>query len=143
VTVSFSHVCLNVEDLDAARDFFVDNFGYAAQPMNTFSGGWVDRLNGMDDVVAQHISLTLNGSLLELLKFVNPPAPPHGLLGTPNRIGYRHIALTVDDIDGMTAKLQAQGWSFVSPVQTVPEMKVKTVYFFGPEGILLQMMQPL
>jgi catechol 2,3-dioxygenase-like lactoylglutathione lyase family enzyme len=80
---------------------------------------------------------------IELLKFLHPlPAPENGV-GTPNNIGYRHIDFDVDNIDEMTSRLEQQGWQFLSPVQTVSSMNLKTVYFLGPEGVLIQMTQTL
>lgn len=145
MTAKFGHINIVVRDLDAAQDFFVGNFGFAAGPAVTLEGPWVDALNRMHDVRAEHIPLTLPGSTvqIELLKFLHPlPAPENGV-GTPNNIGYRHIDFDVDNIDGMTSRLEQQGWQFLSAVQTVSSMNLKTVYFLGPEGVLIQMTQTL
>jgi catechol 2,3-dioxygenase-like lactoylglutathione lyase family enzyme len=130
------HMAIVVNDIDEARDFFVDNFGFEAAPLQIFSGAWVDALNGMRDVVAQNVHLTLGGSAIDLLKFLNP-ASTHNRIKRPNDIGLRHFGFSVDDIEATVARIQAQGWTFLSQVQTVG--KVKTVYFYGPEGILVQL----
>jgi catechol 2,3-dioxygenase-like lactoylglutathione lyase family enzyme len=99
----------------------------------------------MHDVRAEHIPLTLDGCTvqIELLKFLHPLPAPEGGVGTPNNIGYRHIDFDVDNIDEMTSRLDQQGWQFLSAVQTVSSMNLKTVYFLGPEGVLIQMTQTL
>lgn len=139
MTVAFDHMAIVVNDIDAARDFFVENFGFAARPLQTLSGAWVDALNGLHDVVAQNIHLTLGASAIDLLKFLSP-ASPHRRISRANEVGLRHFGFQVADIDRVAARIKAQGWTFLSPIQTVPG-NVKTVFFFGPEGILVQLTQ--
>jgi catechol 2,3-dioxygenase-like lactoylglutathione lyase family enzyme len=145
MTAKFGHINIVVRDLDAAKDFFVRNFGFAAGPAVTLEGPWADALNRMHHVRAEHIPLTLDGCTvqIELLKFLHPLPAPEGGVGTPNNIGYRHIDFDVDNIDEMTSRLEQQGWKFLSAVQTVSSMNLKTVYFLGPEGVLIQMTQTL
>lgn len=145
MTAKFGHINIVVRDLDAASAFFVANFGFTAGPAITLEGPWVDALNALRDCRAVHIPLSLEGSTvqIELLKFLHPVAAHDGHLGAPNKLGYRHIDFDVDDIDGRTSRLQSQGWKFLSPVQTVTSMNLKTVYFLGPEGVLIQMTQAL
>jgi catechol 2,3-dioxygenase-like lactoylglutathione lyase family enzyme len=143
MTTTLNHVSIILEDLESARDFFVRNFGFSAGPVERLSGTWADKLNGMHGVVVDHIPLTCNGQLVELQKFVNPPSPAAGRTARPNRPGYRHIGLNIDDIDQAVTRLKAEGWRFLSDVQTVPEKKIKTVYFIGPEGILLHLSQAI
>ncbi len=59
----------------------------------------------------------------------------------PNIQGYRHIGFVVDDIEAKTTDLQGEGYEFLSEPQFVKEMNVTTVYFIGPEGILIQLTQ--
>jgi catechol 2,3-dioxygenase-like lactoylglutathione lyase family enzyme len=145
MTAKFGHINIVVRDLDAAREFFVGNFGFVAGPAVVLEGPWVDALNAMHDVRAEHIPLTLEGSTvqIELLKFLQPVAADGGNIGSPNKIGYRHIDFDVDDIDERASRLQSQGWRFLSAVQTVSSMNLKTVYFLGPEGVLIQMTETL
>jgi catechol 2,3-dioxygenase-like lactoylglutathione lyase family enzyme len=145
MTAKFGHINIVVRDLDAAKSFFVSNFGFAAGPAVALQGPWVDALTRMHDARAEYMPLTLEGSTfrIELLKFLHPVAALDGEIGTPNRIGYRHIDFDVDNIDEMVTRLQSQGWEFLSAVQTVSSMNLKTVYFLGPEGVLIQMTQAL
>jgi catechol 2,3-dioxygenase-like lactoylglutathione lyase family enzyme len=81
----------------------------------------------------------------ELLKFHNPASPDGGEPGEPNKIGFRHIALEVEDIDAMVERLKKDKlcYRFLSTVQTVESFGLKTVYFLGPEKVLIQLMQPI
>ena len=144
MSVAVGHINIVVQDLEGARDFFVQSFGFKATPVQILECSWVDYLNGLPNCKAQYTGLTLDGSAtrIELLQYLNPVSPPPSNIGTPNRIGYRHIGLNVDDIDAMYNQLSQQ-WHFLSRPETVESFNCKTVYFLGPEGILMQLTQPL
>ena len=141
------HINIVVRDLCAARDFFVDNFGFTAGDSKTLEGEWVDHLTGQKNVRAEYIPLAQNGSTtrIELLTFLHPDSPAYDRRGYPMALGYRHIGFMVDDIDAMVERLRTQPLveRFLSPVQTVPSMGVKTVYFIGPDGVLMQLTQKI
>lgn len=147
-----AHVNLVVNDLEATRDFFVRNFGFTAGKATALEGEWVDKLNGYKNCKAEYIPLTMAAGLgsvsttaLELLKFHKPASPDDGEPGEPNKIGFRHIALKVENIEAMVKRLEKDElcYGFLSPVQTVESFGVKTVYFLGPEKVLIQLMQPI
>jgi glyoxylase I family protein len=63
-------------------------------------------------------------------------------------MGLRHIALRVDDIAAMTAKLRAAGVEVFSEPVHVPAGVVKhdqgektLVYFLDPDGVILELAQ--
>ena len=43
------------------------------------------------------------------------------------------------DIEAEVLRLQAHGVQFISPVQTWAKTGKKLVYFYGPDGILLEL----
>lgn len=141
------HINIVVDDLLATRDFFVNNFGFTAGDPTTLEGEWVDHLTGQKNVKAQYIPLSQAGSTtrIELLTFEHPDSPAYDQRGYPMALGYRHIGFQVDNIDAMVAQLQNQPEveKFLSPVQTVTAMGVKTVYFIGPDGILMQLTEKI
>jgi catechol 2,3-dioxygenase-like lactoylglutathione lyase family enzyme len=143
MAATLNHISIIVQDLEKTRDFFVKYFGFTAGQAETLKGPWADELNRMRDVAVTHIPITLSGQMVELQKFDNPPSPRSGDNGIPNYPGYRHIGFKVDDIDALCTQLKTDGWELLSDVLTVPEMKLKTVYFYGPEKILVHLMQPI
>jgi hypothetical protein len=52
------------------------------------------------------------------------------------------IGFDVDDIDAVHEKLKAD-WKFFSPHVLVEAMNIKTVYFLGPENIVIKLTQSL
>ncbi len=64
MTTAIDHIAIVANDIDAARDFLVQNFGFTARPLQMLSGGWVDVLNGMENVVTPRMrcSNSISGS---------------------------------------------------------------------------------
>jgi catechol 2,3-dioxygenase-like lactoylglutathione lyase family enzyme len=62
-------------------------------------------------------------------------------LGLANQIGLRHIAFAVDDIKEEVSRIRKKGVRFQSEVKTWERSGKQLVYFFGPDGILLEMAQ--
>jgi catechol 2,3-dioxygenase-like lactoylglutathione lyase family enzyme len=56
------HINVVVNDLDAARDFFVTYFGFEAGAATPLHGEWADRLNHLPHVRAIYISARPPGS---------------------------------------------------------------------------------
>lgn len=142
-----NHLNVVTRDLDATASFFVDNFGFEAGPKQILRGAWVDQLTGYANAEAQYMPLSVSGdsgaTRIELLTYLNPSTPPPPPDNTKlDEPGYRHIGFLVDDIEAMYEKLKDR-WRFLSPPVTVEAMKLKTVYFVGPESIVVQLTQPM
>ena len=143
-----NHVNVVTQDLEGTARFFVENFGFTAGTATPLEGDWVARLTGYPGARAEYIPLTPanagpGSTRIELLTYKTPetPAPPdsNAELDQP---GYRHIGFAVDDIEAAYERLK-DDWEFFSPPVLVPELKLKTVYFVGPEGIVIQLLQPV
>jgi catechol 2,3-dioxygenase-like lactoylglutathione lyase family enzyme len=132
------NMCVVVTDLQAAVDFFVDEFGFTSAAKSTLAGPRVDALCDMKNVQTEYVPLALQGSTTKffLLKYVHPHAAPTSAAGQPNGRG-NHASFAVDDIDAFVTQLSNRGWQLLSEVQFVADMKLKTVYFHGPEKILI------
>jgi catechol 2,3-dioxygenase-like lactoylglutathione lyase family enzyme len=145
--MTINHVNIVVQELEPAVDFFVRHFGFSAGEPKLLAGGWVDRLNRMKGARATYIPLRPkdggdNATNIEALTFENPPTLPKDPDASQlDRVGYRHIAFAVDDIEARYRALSQEGWEFLSEPVEVEDMDLKTVYFYGPEGILIQMTQ--
>lgn len=108
------HVSMNVDDVDAARDFYVGRLGLterADRPDFGFGGAWLD-------VGAQQVHL------------IEAPVP--GDQG-------QHFAVAVADLDGCVAELRAAGIevSDASPVGTG-----RQAFTHDPSGNLVELNQP-
>jgi catechol 2,3-dioxygenase-like lactoylglutathione lyase family enzyme len=73
---------------------------------------------------------------LELIKYYTPGGSVDPHISKPNQIGFRHIALEVEDIENVVIDLKKKGITFFSDIQTHDNKKL--CYFLGIEGIILE-----
>ena len=138
------HVSVVVDDLEAAKAFFVE-LGMELEGEAPIEGPMVDRLNRLDGVrVDIAMMRTPDGyGRLELTKFHYPPAiraEPENALG--NTLGLRSVMFAVDDIDAAVAGLRARGAKLVGEVAQYQE-SYRLCYVRGPAGIIVALAEQL
>lgn len=137
------HVGIVVNDLSAAKEFFLD-LGFELEGEAPVEGEWVDRVVGLKDVKAEIVMLQTPDGLmnLELSKF-HTPRDTKSIQHLPaNALGIRHIALVVDDIEAIVARLKKKGIETFGEIQNY-ENTYKLCYVRGPEGIILELAEQL
>jgi len=133
------HLNIVVSDLDRAVAFF-RLLGFSEGLGATLNSAFLEVLSGIVGATGRFITLHHPASnvAIELLQFeLDAGADP--ALGRADRIGLRHLAFAVTDIDAVVAKLAAHGIEFLSPVQTWQHTGKRLVYCYGPDGILLEL----
>ena len=80
--------------------------------------------------------------MVELLYFHSHP-DQQIWIGRPFSTGITHIALTVADIDKVASKIRQVGGNLPGEPQISPDGKVKVVYASAPDGVLLELVEPL
>jgi catechol 2,3-dioxygenase-like lactoylglutathione lyase family enzyme len=138
------HVSVVVDDLDAAKAFFVE-LGMELEGEVPVEGRWVDRINGLDNVRV-HIAMmrTPDGhGRLELTKFHRPMAvSPEPEDAPANTLGLRSVMFAVDDIEDVIARLRAHGAELVGTVEQF-EHTYRLCYVRGPAGIIVALAEQL
>jgi catechol 2,3-dioxygenase-like lactoylglutathione lyase family enzyme len=139
---SLDHLNIVVDDLPRMTKFF-ERLGFKEINSGRLTGEWVSSIVGLPDVDAEYIALRHTGSTtsIELIKYYNPTSERAENISTANRIGYRHIAFAVEDIETVVQQLSAEGVQFLSPTKVYPKTGKKLVYFLGPEGLLMELAQ--
>jgi catechol 2,3-dioxygenase-like lactoylglutathione lyase family enzyme len=139
----FDHVGVVVEDLDAAAAFFLE-LGFESQGGTVVDGEVVDKINGLDGVRAELLMVrTPDGTgTLELIKYHSPPdgGSPEPL--PANRLGFRHICIEVEDLNGIVDRLRDQGFGTVGEVQDYGTV-YRLCYVRGPEGLIVELAESL
>lgn len=133
------HLNIVVSDLDKAIAFF-RLLGFDEGLGAELDPAFLARLTGIAGADGRFVTMRHPGSqtTIELLKFVaDAGADPQ--LGRADRIGLRHLAFAVSDIDAVVAGLSAAGVAFLSPIQTWEKTGKRLVYLHGPDGILLEL----
>lgn len=106
-------------------------------------GEWISNIVGLKNVNAKYVSLELleGQTKLELIKYFNPTSICETDIGLANKVGFRHMAFRVTNIEVAISKLKQLNVEFISDVQIYEPTNKKLVYFHGPDGILLELAQ--
>jgi catechol 2,3-dioxygenase-like lactoylglutathione lyase family enzyme len=136
------HINIVVSDLQKAKEFFL-NLGFKEETSSRIAGERFTTVTGLPDFDAEFTALSLPGSStnVELIQYSSPVGGKDPKLSKPNQLGFRHMAFAVDDIEVEVARLKAKGVQFQSEIQVWEKTGKKLVYFYGPEGIILEFAQ--
>jgi len=138
------NVLIVVDDLDAAKAFFVE-LGMELEGEMPVEGPWVDLVVGLENVRAEIAMMrTPDGhGRVELTKFHAPTAIRAEPKNAPvNTLGIRRIMFAVDDINDVLARLRAHGAELVGEVAQYENM-YRLCFIRGPEGILVGLAEQL
>ena len=118
--------------------------GFVLAGETPVDGEWVDRIVGLQGVRADIAMMeTPDGhGRVELVKFHSPPARGGDRQAPANRLGLRHLACTVDDLDATLDKLRAVGAQLIGEVETYKDV-YRLCYVRGPEGIIVELAERL
>ncbi|MFM1850708.1 MAG: hypothetical protein RIS54_392 [Verrucomicrobiota bacterium] len=144
------HINIVVRDLERSVRFYTDLLGFRLAREATLEGAWIDRIVGLEGVKGRvaYVVAPAGEPRIELLAYDAPVGVDPVDNRRANTVGLRHIALQVDDIAAMTAKLRAAGVTVFSDPVKVPAGVVKhdagektLVYFLDPDGVILELAQ--
>ena len=139
----FDHVGVVVDDLDAATAFFV-GLGFEREGGTTVDGEVVDKINGLVGVRADVVMVRTpdRTGKLELVKYHSPADDNGAQVLPPNRPGFRHICIEVDDLDATVAGLRDRGFDPVGEVCDFGDV-YRLVYVRGPEGLIVELAEAI
>ena len=141
------HIGINVEDLEAAKDFFM-TLGMELVCDGEVAGDLPDRIMGLHGT---HSSLAMlktpdGNANIELVKFHTPQPAASAKEGLrdvlPNAPGFRHLSFAVEGIEEMVAKLEKKGGTLMGEIVNY-EDSYKLCYLRGPEGLILELAEEL
>ena len=143
MTIRMDHVSVVVDDLEAAKAFFVE-LGLEVEGEAPLEGPSVDQLNAIEGVRTDIAMLrTPDGhGRLELTKFHSPTAVSAGRESTPNTLGLRSVMFEVDDLDAALAGLRAHDGELIGEVAQY-ENSYRLCYVRGPAGIIVALAEQL
>ncbi|HEU5316013.1 MAG TPA: VOC family protein [Chloroflexota bacterium] len=140
---SLDHVGVNVDDLEAATEFFLD-LGLEREGATSVRGDWVGDIIGLKDVHSDIVMLrTADGSSkLELCRFRTPADTQSPEAAPANRLGIRHIAFVVDGLNEVLDRLGSKGFNTVGTVHDFEDV-YRMCYVRGPEGIIVELAEEI
>ena len=120
------HLAMNCRDMKAQVAFFMKHFGF--RKARVFNAGQPN----------EFIMLRLGGFCMEMFQAKDPGDAKGG----EQKVGCKHLAFEVQNLDAAVAGLNADGYK-TEPVidcsQLVPGMKI--CFFYDRDGNRLEMMQ--
>ena len=136
---NFVHIGLVVEDLEETLRF-LRVLGFDCGEPGVYSGEWIDRIVGLDDVTIELAMARLpDGSdVIEVTRFRSPAAGTQEREPAANRPGLRHISFSVDDMHGVVDRVRAAGWEPIGEVVDYEGFYL-LCYLRGPEGLIVEL----
>jgi diaminopimelate decarboxylase len=138
------HVSVTCGDLDASVRFYRDVLGLPLRGRGRTDGPELSTLIGLDGVVLEWAELRLgDGRILELLRYVAPEGTP--VAQRPCDPGSGHLALRVEHIDAIAARLRAAGMPARSEPVTIEDpgdwFGCRCLYVSDPDGFTIELLE--
>ena len=143
---SVNHAGITVSDLKASIAFYETVLGGTLVGPWERSGPRIDQVTGYTGVIVRQAFITApdGGAMVELLQYENGSDvtidPDNGSIGAV------HVAIEVDDFDGMLERLAAQGVPAVSAPITAsagPLEGRRVVYVMDPDRVRVELVESL
>jgi catechol 2,3-dioxygenase-like lactoylglutathione lyase family enzyme len=136
------HVSMSVPSLEAALVFYKGWLGFE----EVMSFAWrdspsMDQVTGLRGSAGRMAFLSAGNLFLEIFEYEAPRSEQPDGDPQPNRRGYTHLCLDVDDALGLHAELAARGMRFIS--EPIVSDSVRTVYGRDPFGNIIELQQIL
>jgi len=145
VTVrGIDHAGVTVASLEAALYFYRDLLGLRVTDQGEDGGPELDAITGLSGVRIRYAELDLGaGQLLEVIEAIEPAGTR--LEQRPVDPGAAHLALRVDDVDAVCARLAAAGVTVPGRPTTItaagPWQGARCVYVEDPDGRTVELVQ--
>lgn len=142
------HINIVVADLERSVRFYTEVLGFTKTKEAYLEGEWIERIVGLSGVKARaaFVVAPAGEPRIELLCYFTPAGAAYPDNSRANTLGLRHIALRVDDMKAMVAKLRADGVTVFGDPVRVPAGVVQhdagektLVYFLDPDGVILEL----
>src|SRR4051812_31005625 len=145
---AIDHINIVVADLERSVKFYTEVLGFRKTHDVYMEGEWIEQIIGLRGVkgFVAFVEAPGGSMRIELVEYQAPAGVALPENSRANTRGLRHIAFRVEDIAAMTAKLRAAGVTLFSDPVRVPQGVVKfaagdktLVYFFDPDGVILEL----
>jgi len=138
----FDHFTIVVRDVGKAKSFF-SLLGCQEDTSVVISCPVVSAYMGVTGMEAYHVTLVLAGASprleVQLLHYRRPDPLPDPHIERLEKLGFNHVAFSVDDIEGTVATLRARGIETRGEVMDFHARKL--VFLKGPEGVTVELVQ--
>ena len=136
------HTGIVVADLDESLRFYVETLGFTITKRMEESGPHLDRVLALEGVRITTVKMAApDDCLIELVCYHSHQRAVEQRESCA--VGIGHIALQVDDIEAVYARLKGAGVPFNAEPQTSPDGYAKLTFCRAPEGTMIELVQVL
>lgn len=145
MAIRYVHTNLVARDWRRLAEFYHDVFGCEpVPPERDLSGSWLEEATGLPRAALRGLHLRLPGYGLDgpTLEIFSYAENAEKLPAAPNRLGFGHLAFSVDDVDGALAQVLSHGGRAVGKTvsREIPGAgRVTFVYAADPEGNIVEL----
>jgi catechol 2,3-dioxygenase-like lactoylglutathione lyase family enzyme len=142
--LAVDHTGITVADLDRSLAFWRDVLGFELSHRPHQTGALASEITGVPGAEISIAVLKGYGHKIELLQYLAPADRQH-LRPRPCDVGSVHVALVVDDLNAVLARIARSGWKAAGEPQTLvagPNAGKRVVYMRDPDGTTIEFMQP-
>lgn len=151
--IAADHTGITVSNLERSLDFWRDVLGFEFSHSAHQAGEMAEQITG---VAGAELKLAVvkapAGHKIELLEYLAPEdrkkrSDSSTSLRTslrPCDVGFVHVALVVDDLDAVLARIESSGWKAAGQPQTLtkgPNAGKRVVYVRDPDGTTIEFME--
>lgn len=136
------HVGFSVASLDAALRFWVEGLGGQLVRVGDMGGEFLGEVTGAHGASVRMAIVSLAGQMIELLEYSGVDLQHRA--SRPFDPGFAHLALIVDDIDNLLARIAVYEWRPQGKPQVISRgtrAGTKVIYVVGPDGATIELMQ--
>jgi catechol 2,3-dioxygenase-like lactoylglutathione lyase family enzyme len=138
------HTGITVSNLERSLAFWRDVIGFELSHAAHQTGELAKEITGVAGAeIKLAVLKTPGGHKIELLEYV-APADRKRVNLRPCDVGSLHVALLVNDLDAVLARIAASGWKVAGEPQTLktgPNAGKRVVYARDPDGTTIEFMQ--
>jgi glyoxylase I family protein len=142
--ISADHTGITVSNLERSLAFWRDVLGFELSHTAHQTGELARQITGVEGAeIKLAVLKTPGGHKIELLEYLAPPNRKCANL-RPCDVGSVHVALLVDDLDAVLARIAASGWQAAGKPQTLntgPNAGKRVVYVRDPDGTTIEFME--
>lgn len=142
--IATDHTGFTVANIERSLVFWRDVLGFELSHRAHHTGDLASKVTGVPGAEISIAVLKSPGHRIELLEYHAPPDRKHADL-RPCDVGSAHVALTVDNLDGVINTIAGSGWRAVGEPQvlkTGPNAGKLVIYVRDPDGTTIEFMQP-
>jgi glyoxylase I family protein len=141
--ITADHTGITVTNLERSLAFWRDVLGFEFSHQARQKGERAEQITGVPGAELSLAVLKAPGHKIELLEYHAPSDRKH-INVRPCDVGSVHVALTVDNLDAVLARVAASGWTAAGKPQTLetgPNAGKRVVYVRDPDGTTIEFMQ--